>query len=248
MTDLPRMYTEIADWWHLLSAPEDYAEEADFYRRTLAGACARPPRRVLELGSGGGNNASHLKGHWRMTLVDRSRAMLAASGRLNPECEHVEGDMRSARLGRTFDAVFVHDAISYMTTAADLRSALATAWVHCAPGGAALFAPDATRESFRPATGWGGHDSRGADRRGMRYLEWTTDPDPAATSYTTEFAYLLRQADGSVHCLSDRHLCGLFARAEWLRWLQAVGFAAEAVDWVHSEAGAMTAFLGRRST
>ena len=28
---------------------------------------------------------------------------------INPECEHVQGDMRTLRLGREFDAVFVHD-------------------------------------------------------------------------------------------------------------------------------------------
>jgi hypothetical protein len=31
----------------------------------------------------------------------------------------VEGDMRTTRLGRQFDAVFVHDAVCYMTTEAD---------------------------------------------------------------------------------------------------------------------------------
>ena len=47
--------------------------------------------------------------------------MLALSRALNPECEHLAGDMRTLRLGRVFDAVFVHDAVCYMTTRADLR-------------------------------------------------------------------------------------------------------------------------------
>ena len=64
--------------------------------------------------SGGGNNAWHLRRHFTMTLVDRSEEMLAVSRRLNPGCEHVAGDMRDVRLGRTFDAVFVHDAVAYM--------------------------------------------------------------------------------------------------------------------------------------
>ena len=61
-----------------------------FFREVLTEVCA--PRTVLELGSGGGNNASHLKAQFRMTLVDRSPGMLAVSRALNPECEHVEGD------------------------------------------------------------------------------------------------------------------------------------------------------------
>ena len=73
-------------------------------------------RTLLELGSGGGNNASHLKTRFDCTLTDISPEMLALSRSLNPECEHLEGDMRTLRLGREFDVVFIHDAISYLTT------------------------------------------------------------------------------------------------------------------------------------
>jgi len=216
-----RLYTDLASWWPLLSTPADYAEEAAFFRQLLMDACNRPPRTVLELGSGGGNNASHLKAHFQMTLVDLSPGMLAVSRALNPECEHVEGDMRSVRLGRLFDAVFVHDAIEYMTTESDLRAAMETAFAHCRPGGAALFVPDHVRETFQPDTKHGGHDG---DGRSMRYLEWTYDPDPSDTTYLTDFAYLLREADGSVHAEHDRHVCGLFGREDWLRLLHGVGF------------------------
>ncbi len=220
MADFPRLYSELADWWPLLSAPDDYAEEAHIYGEVLTRASWNPVRTVLELGSGGGNNASHLKARFRMTLVDRSPGMLRVSRRLNPECEHLLGDMRTLRLGRMFDAVFVHDAVAYLTSLDEIRSAMRTAYVHCAPGGAALFVPDDTRETFAPSTGHGGHD--GHDR-GLRYLEWTSDPDPHDTTYVTDFAYLLRDgADVSV--LYDRHVCGLFSRAEWLDALGEVGF------------------------
>lgn len=65
---------------------------------------------ILELGCGGSNNAYHLKGSYQMTLTDLSESMLAVSRQLNPECTHLQGDMRVLRLGMTFDAVFVHDA------------------------------------------------------------------------------------------------------------------------------------------
>ncbi|MEA2702730.1 MAG: hypothetical protein QOD63_675, partial [Actinomycetota bacterium] len=68
---------------------------------------------MLELGSGGGHNAVHLVADFAMTLVDLSDQMLDVSRRLNPGCEHVVGDMRTVRLGRSFDAVFVHDAVDY---------------------------------------------------------------------------------------------------------------------------------------
>ncbi|MFO7649732.1 MAG: class I SAM-dependent methyltransferase [bacterium] len=224
MDGQPRLYTDLVQWWPVLSSPDEYAAEAEFYGRCLVEAAEGPVRTVLELGSGGGNSASHLKAHFEMTLVDLSPGMLRVSRSLNPECEHVHGDMREVRLGRVFDAVFIHDAISYMLTEADLARAFETAWVHLRPGGAALFCPDDVRETFAPHTDHGGHDRM---LRSLRYLEWTWDPDPDDTKVTTDFAYLLRDKDG-VRVEYDRHITGLFPRAAWQRLLDAQGFSVEA--------------------
>lgn len=219
MASLPLLYGELASWFHLLTPPQDYAEEAACYRDALAGVVGRGAT-LLELGSGGGNNASHLKADFRCTLTDLSPAMLEQSRRLNPECEHVAGDMRTLRLGRTFDAVLAHDAVMYLTAEEDLRRAMETAFVHCRPGGVALFAADATRETFRPATEHGGGDG---DGRALRYLEWTWDPDPTDTTYVADFAYLLREG-ADVRVVHDRHVQGLFPRETWRRLLAACGF------------------------
>ena len=226
---LPVLYSDFADWWPILSSPDDYAGEAAVYHRTLVDACQRPPREVLELGSGGGNNASHLKAHFDLTLVDLSPAMLAVSQALNPECEHMQGDMRTVRLDRQFDAVFVHDAVAYLTTEDDLHQAMVTAFVHCQPGGAALFCPDETRESFHPYTSHGGHDATDGSGRGLRYVEWVHDPDPADTQVVMDMAYLLLEADGSARAVHDRHVEGLFSRDTWLRLLTEVGFTARLI-------------------
>ncbi|MGF1490071.1 MAG: hypothetical protein ACFBSE_23535 [Prochloraceae cyanobacterium] len=60
MENLPELYTQLADWWPVLSPREDYAEEAQFYGQTIISACEFQPITLLELGSGGGNNASYL--------------------------------------------------------------------------------------------------------------------------------------------------------------------------------------------
>ena len=117
--------------------------------------------------------------------------------------------------------MFVHDAVCYMTSESDLRQAMETAYVHCRPGGVALFAPDYIRENFAPGTDHGGYDE---GVRGMRWLEWRWDPDPSDTTYLVDYAYVFREADGSVHVEHDRHVEGLFTRAEWLRWLTEAGF------------------------
>jgi SAM-dependent methyltransferase len=230
--ELPELYTRLADWWPALSAPEDYAEEAAFYRQALQSASSFTPKTLLELGSGGGNNASHLKAYFQLTLVDRSPGMLEVSRRLNPECEHFQGDMRSVRLGRQFDLVFIHDAIMYMRTEADLARAIDTAYAHCRPGGAALFAPDCTRETFCPSTRHGGHD-RGP--RALRYLEWTWDPDPADSTYQSCMVYLLREGPAQVRSILDTHILGLFNTATWLDTIALAGFVPSALPFEHSE-------------
>lgn len=217
---LPRLYTDLASWFHLLTAPEDYAEEAALYRDLLLATSASRPRSLLELGSGAGNNASHLKRDFTCSLVDPAPGMLELSRKLNPECEHAIGDMRSTRLGKTFDVVFIHDAVAYMTTEADLRLAMETAALHCRKGGVVLFAPDCTRETFAPETSHGGHDGEG---RALRYLSWTWDPDPSDATYVVDYAYLLREGD-VVRTVHDRHVEGMFPRATWLALLAEVGF------------------------
>ncbi len=239
-----RFYGDLAEWWPLISAPEEYAEEAAFAATVLASASI-PVGDVLELGSGGGNNATHLKGQFVMTLVDLSEAMLDVSRVLNPECRHRQGDMRTVRLGRTFDAVFVHDAVCSMTTEADVRAAMETAFVHCRPGGVAVFMPDDTTESFAEDTEHGGND--GAGGRGARYLAWSWDPDPADTWTVTEYAFVLRRGDGSVEVAHESHREGLFGREVWLRLLTEVGFVAESVAEVTSDDRRPTRGLRRSS-
>ncbi|MFG0316835.1 MAG: methyltransferase domain-containing protein, partial [Planctomycetota bacterium JB042] len=161
----PRLYEEFADWWPAMSAPADYAEEAALFRRTLEASVRGRFESLVEFGSGGGHTASHLKDGLDVTLVEPSPGMRARAEALNPECAHADGDMRTVRLGRTFDAVLVHDAVAYLTAGAELSAAMETAFVHCRPGGAALVGPDDTLESVAPATASGGEDRGGRARR-----------------------------------------------------------------------------------
>ncbi len=217
-----KLYDELAGWWHLISPPAEYAGEAASFAQVITDACKTPPRTVLELGSGGGNNAFHLKSKFEMTLVDLSPQMLAVSRALNPDCEHREGDMRTVSLGRTFDAVFVHDAIMYMTNEADLIAVMRNAYRHCRAGGVALFVPDCVRETFVGETSHQGHD--GEDGRSVRYLEWTIDPDPIDTTFRTDYVIVLRDKSGDTRVVHDCHIEGLFPRAEWMHLLREAGF------------------------
>ena len=215
-----QLYNSLADWWPVISPPSEYAEEAALYVEMIQGAARGPVREVLELGSGGGNNASHMKHAFAMTLVEPSDGMHHISRALNPECEHVPGDMRTVRLGRAFDAIFVHEAVMYMTTEDDLRAALTTVAIHLAPGGVALVAPDATTETFREATEHGGDEAGGGrvtssgrcrpislagppSRRTTRsYCAIPTGPCAPSTTYTAR------------GCSGARRGCGCSGRSD----------------------------------
>ncbi|HMA13534.1 MAG TPA: class I SAM-dependent methyltransferase, partial [Kiloniellaceae bacterium] len=182
--------------------------------------------RVLELGSGGGHLASHLKRWFDMTLVDLSPRMLDLSRTLNPECRHLEGDMRNLRLGETFDAVLIHDAVSHLCTHGDLAAALRSTRAHLRPGGSGVFCPDFTVECFSPGTTHGGTDD---DGRGLRYIEWV-QPEIAGTTYRSDIVYLLREDRGALRIEHDSVTWGIFARAQWAAALGEAGFGGIAVE------------------
>ncbi|KAB8165792.1 methyltransferase domain-containing protein [Streptomyces sp. 3MP-14] len=235
----PRLYGELAPWWPLISPVEVYEEDAATAAELFALA-VRPVREVLELGSGGGHLARHLRDRFTLTLVDLSPEMLAVSRAVNPDVEHLTGDMRELRLGRTFDAVLVHDAIDYMTTADDLAATFHTARAHLRPGGVAAFFPDHVADTYEPVTDCGGSDA--PDGSGVRYLEWSLPPAPGATTVRTDYSFTLRAADGSVRLVHEAHHTGLFPVAEWQRLLADAGFA---VTTVTEQGGAeRTLFVG----
>lgn len=221
------LYGELAEWWPLISPPAEYAADVAAINAVFA-AAGIGVKSVLDLGSGGGHVARHLKDGRSMTLVDLSPQMLAVSGRLNPDCEHIQGDMLTLRLHRDFDAVLVHDAVDYVTRQEDLRRLIRTAFAHCRPGGIAVFAPDHTAEAFRPGTGGGGgNDGSG---RLASFRERTSDPDRGDDWILAEYEFTLHEADGTVRVVPEAHRLGAFRRGTWLTLLTEAGFEAASLD------------------
>ena len=217
-----KLYNELAaGWYQLLSPVSEYKEEAGLYHHTFEEHQNPPPKTILELGSGAGHNAYYMKQWYDLTLSDISEDMLMISKNLNPECRHHLGDMKTLRLNKIFDAVFIHDAIMYMTSEYHLEQALLTAFLHCKAGGIVLITPDFIKGNFNMVVDCGGSDEKG---RGLRYLEWKQDPDPDDDTYTVDYAFLMRDADGSMHIEHDHHVEGLFSEATWLGLLRKVGF------------------------
>ena len=219
-----RLYKDLAYLWPMLDPPEEYAEEASFWRQALREKLGHGRHEVLELGVGGGHLLSHLTAEFQATAVDISPQMLALSRALNPGVEHHLGDMRSVRLGRRFRAVLIHDAISYMLTEEDLAAAFATARAHLDPGGILVTVPDWFTETF-PGTSveHRTHTSGGAE---VTYVQFCTDLDPADSTVETVFVYLIKE-DGELRVETDRHVTGLFPLATWQTLLAQAGFDVE---------------------
>jgi SAM-dependent methyltransferase len=219
------MYGRLASCYGLLMSSPDFVADADEVLRLLEDHTSAPLETALELGSGGGHLASHLVGRLQMTLTDLSPEMLAVNRKLNPDAEHIEGDMRTLRLGRSFDAVIIRDAISYMTTEADLRAAIETAWAHLRPGGVAIFLPDWVRDSYVPHSEHGGSDE---GDRGLRYLEWDRRIEPDGHTVKADYVIVTRDGD-EVAIHHEVHKLGIFPRATWLDLLDAIGFESHRV-------------------
>jgi SAM-dependent methyltransferase len=223
---MPRMYEELADWYTLITAPSEYEAEARWYAQCLRDHAQREVESILELGSGAGANASYLKSDFHMVLVDASKKMLQVSKELNPELEHRVGDMKKIRLKEDFDAVFVHDAASYLKSEDDVRRTAETAAAHLRPGGVLLFCPDDLQENFKPGLESGGHD--GDDGRGLRYLAWSI-PSESPNLVITDYAFILKTPDGKATAEYDRHITGRLPRASWIAALEAAGFSAQVI-------------------
>src|SRR5690606_39846537 len=100
-------------------------------------------------------------------------------------------------------------------------------------------------ETSRPSTQHGGHAA--AAGRVHRDLAWTRDPHHEYTTYLVDYAFLPREADGTVRVAHDRHVEGLFARADWLRVLAGAGFEPTVVPFTHPEIDRpLDVFVGRR--
>jgi hypothetical protein len=130
--------------------------------------------------------------------------------------------MRTVRLGEKFDAVLIHDAISYMLTEDDLSRAFATARAHLGPGGILITGPDWMRgvsELPNISSKLGGAGE-------LSYAEFVYDPDPSDTRVELVFTFFIPQPDGSVKVEVDRHQHGIFPLDTWLRLMRKAGFEA----------------------
>ncbi len=221
--DRRRLYRDLAWTWPIISPPEDFVGEAESALALIRAHARIPVATLLHLGCGGGHLDRTFKAHVRVTGVDVSNPMLGLARTLNPEVTYLRGDMRTARFPERFDAVAVFDSINYMLSLDDLRASFETAFAHLRPGGVFLTSAEATREQFDPARM--SVTKRFRDGIEITLIESSSDADLEDSTYETFLVFLIRR-EGRLEVEVDRHLCGIFPRADWIRLLREVGFEA----------------------
>lgn len=221
MKDTCRLYTDLAWLWPLWG---DAASEYAHYCRHVTGLihryATRPVTTLLDIGCGGGKNILNLKQGFTVTGLDLSPAMLAQAKTLNPECTLVQADMRTFRLGRSFDAVLIDDAISHMSCRTDFVAAFRTACAHLNPGGVLVATPDVTIETFRRNRTTTTSVTR--DALDVVFVENSYDPDPADEQYETTIVYLIRD-HGRLRVETDHWTLGVFSIDTWRQALRETG-------------------------
>lgn len=135
-------------YYDLLYRDKDYTGESKWVTGLLR-EHAPLAKSLLEIGSGTGLHASHFAAlGYDVTGIDMSEGMLEAANErraaLDPalasRLTFEQGDARSFRLGRKFDAIVsLFHVMSYQTSNEDLAAAFESAREHLEPGGVFVF-------------------------------------------------------------------------------------------------------------
>jgi len=218
-----RLYKDLAWTFPIISAPEEYIPEAkiigDLIRKHFPGP--HPPRTLLHLGCGGGHMDWAMKKEFQITGADISETMLGMARKLNPECDYVTGDMRTVRLGRTFDVVMIHDSINYMTTPEDFLAAFQTAAAHLKKDGLLFTFTEEWPEKITPNRTR--HFTRTKGDITITLVENVFDPDPTDFAYEYTVIYIIRKGN-ELEVEHDRHYCGVFPVEHWAETIANAGF------------------------
>ncbi len=195
------------DWF---VKPSDYEDEVSHYISLIHKYAANHFTTLLHLGSGAGGMDWVFKRHFTITGVDISSGMIGKARSTHPDIEYIEGDIRSLRLNRQFDAVVIPDCIDYMVTLDDLNKAIKTAVHHLKLSGI-LLVVGKTLETFQ-----NNNFAYTGEKDGIHItlLENNHINPSTQNSYEATLIYLIRQQEKlTVHM--DRHVLGLFSQKDW---------------------------------
>jgi SAM-dependent methyltransferase len=218
-------YNELAWTEDLLSDLADCEDEVAGYVDLIKRNSSHAPYTLLHLGCGSGGHDTIFKRHFAVTGVDISRGMLDRARLRHPDVEYIEGDMRTVRLGREFDAAVIPDSIDYMGSLPELRIAIETAVAHLRPGGI-LLVVGKTREIFRANNfAYTGEQ----DGLHVTLLENNYINPYRPDTYEATLVYLIRRR-GELTIQTECHVLGLFSQKAWEEVFAEAGLSLQEKD------------------
>jgi ubiquinone/menaquinone biosynthesis C-methylase UbiE len=151
MTQRLHMYADLAKYYDTQYSSKDYPTEV----RRLEALARRYGRSGgttwLDVACGTGKHLEILRRRHACAGVDASPEMLRIARRRLPGIPLHRGDMRTFRLGRTFDVVTcLFSAIGHLTSERDIRKTFATLARHLKVGGVAIVEPWVLPSKARP--------------------------------------------------------------------------------------------------
>ena len=203
-------YNQLAWTEDFLAEPADYEQEVAHYADMVRQHASPPVHTLLHLGCGAGGQDLFFKRNFSVTGVDLSIGMLDKARAKNPEIEYIEGDMRTIRLDRKFDAVVIPDSIDYIATLGGLQQVIHTAALHLRKGGV-LLVVCSTAEQFRNNNFV--YTGEKGDVHVTLFENNYASPYAPQTHEITLF-YLIRQR-GQLKTYSEHIVAGLFPQASW---------------------------------
>lgn len=203
-------YNQLAWTEDFLADPAEYEQGVAHFTALIRQHADPPVHTLLHFGCGAGGHDRFFKQYFAITGVDLSLGMLDLARETNPEIEYIEGDMRTIRLDRQFDAVVIPESIDYMATLEDLRQAVRTAALHLRTGGV-LLVVCSTAEQFRNNNFV--YSGQKGDVHVTLFENNYANPYAPQTYEITLF-YLIRR-QGALETYSEHIVAGLFPQASW---------------------------------
>jgi SAM-dependent methyltransferase len=184
--------------------PEPDEETPNLCRRLFARYLETPPASVLDIGCGTARDLASLSRDIPISWgIDASSSMLAYARAVRPDLHLELADMRSARLGRTFDAIVcLRSVFMYALTNADVELTIDTFVAHAHSGtllvldlnNAMTFLGDgwtssAERTITRPGCSATVHVRNRLDRRNQHWIRertWSLADGSTANNFCTD--------------------------------------------------------------
>jgi SAM-dependent methyltransferase len=220
------MFEHTAHLYDLIyeASGKDYASESAALDALIRERKPRA-RTLLDVACGTGAHLAHLRERYEVIGVDLDPAMVQEARRHLGSDVVFQGDMRSLRLGTTFDAVLcLFSSIGYVRGTDELDAAVASMAAHLNPGGVLIVdgwvRPDAWRDGI-----WGAIDT--AEDDDVKVVRVSRSSREGSLT-RLEMHHLVATPEGIEHVV-DHHELTLFEPGSYEDAFERAGLRTEVV-------------------